>query len=58
MQVKIFHANAAQELEKLINDWLKEHPEIHVEHVTQSEVQHGQQMHIPATVCIWYTEGG
>ena len=55
MKVEIFHKNDVSELQKPINDWLKEHPKIHVEHVTQSQVQHGLIGPKPTTICIWYT---
>ena len=56
MKVKIFHKTRPEELEEPINEWLKDNPDIHIEHVTQSQVQHGQAMSMPVTVCTWYTE--
>lgn len=58
MKVKVIKGDDASALERLINDWLKENAKVHVDHVTQSQVQHGQHMSMPVTVCIWYTEGG
>lgn len=37
IQVRIFEAGDAQELEKLVNLWLKEHSEIEIVRITQSE---------------------
>ena len=58
MQVEIFNDKSGDVivLQKLINNWLGNHPDIQVEHITQSQVQHGQQMSMPITICIWYGE--
>jgi len=56
MKVKVFYDLAPRELEGPINKWLDENADIHIEHITQSQVQHGQAMSMPVTVCIWYTE--
>ena len=56
MKVKVIKGDKSEELERLINEWLKENAKVHVDHVTQSQVQHGQAMSMPITVCIWYTE--
>ena len=39
-----------------IGKTLKVNPDIHVDHITQSQVQHGQAMSMPITIYIWYTE--
>jgi len=56
MNVKVFPLVDPKSLEGFINDWLKENPNIHIEYVTQSQIQHGQAMSMPITVCIWYTK--
>jgi len=56
MKVAIFQGKEPQELQSDINVWLSNNPDIHVDHVTQSQVQHGQSGPMPITVCIWYTE--
>ena len=56
MKVKVFPMAEPRTLESLINEWLEKNPNIHVEHVTQSQVQHGQAMSMPITIYIWYTE--
>jgi len=55
MQVKVIQATEPNKLEELINGWLSDKASIHVDHVTQSQVQHGQSGPMPITVCIWYT---
>lgn len=37
IQVRIFEAGDAQELEALLNAWFKEHAEIEIVRITQSE---------------------
>lgn len=54
MHVEIFHGTDHKELEKEINNWLENSPNIQIEHVTQSQVQHGQVGPMPITICIWY----
>jgi len=56
MKVKIFCEKEPSKLEESINDWLKNKPDIHVNHITQSQVQRGQTISLPVIVCIWYTE--
>jgi hypothetical protein len=56
MKVEIFQEAKANELQTLINDWLGKHPNIRVDHITQSQIQHGEHMSMPITICIWYTE--
>jgi len=57
MQVEIFQEKSGDviQLQQLINNWLGNHSDIHIEHITQSQVQHGQRMSMPLTICIWYT---
>ena len=57
-KVRIFQRDTPGELQEAINTWLTENTEINIEHVTQSQVQHGQRMQMPITVCIWYFERG
>jgi hypothetical protein len=54
MQVEIFQETNHKDLEKAINNWLGNSTNIHIEHITQSQVQHGQSGPMPITVCIWY----
>ncbi|MFC1927594.1 hypothetical protein ACFLW7_03360 [Chloroflexota bacterium] len=56
MKVKIFCEKEPLKLEEAINDWLKTKPNIHVSHITQSQIQRGQTISLPVIVCIWYTE--
>lgn len=58
MKVKVFCEKEPSKLEESINDWLKTKPNIHVAHITQSQVQRGQTISLPVIVCIWYTEEG
>ena len=54
INVRIFQATEAGQLQQTINNWLDSVPDLHIEHVTQSQVQHGQSGPMPITVCIWY----
>ena len=56
MKVKVFWEKEPKNLEESINDWLKTKPDIHVAHITQSQIQRGQGISMPVIVCIWYTE--
>ena len=58
MKVKVFYLKDSNEkaIQDPINGWLGENLNIHIEHITQSQVQHGQHMEMPLTICIWYTE--
>jgi hypothetical protein len=56
MKVKVFWEKEPSKLEESINDWLKTKPDIHVAHITQSQVQRGQTISLPVIVCIWYNE--
>ena len=56
MKVKIFCEKEPLKLEEAINDWLKTKPNIHVSHITQSQIQRGQGVSLPVIVCIWYTD--
>lgn len=57
MKVEIFQQEEdVSVLQKLINNWLMNNPDIHVDHITQSQVQRGQHMSMPLTICIWYTK--
>jgi hypothetical protein len=64
MKVEIFQSEHVSELQKQINNWLGKHPDIHVDRITQSQVQDGQdyglEIYGPLTICItfciWYTE--
>ena len=57
MQVEIFQEPtlSAEELQKVINNWLGNHPNVRINHITQSQVQHGQTGPMPLTICVWYT---
>ena len=54
LQVEVFQETGHKELEKAINNWLGNSPNIRVEHITQSQVQHGQSGPMPITICVWY----
>ncbi|MDH4068652.1 MAG: hypothetical protein OEU97_06985, partial [Dehalococcoidia bacterium] len=56
MKVKIFCEKEPLKLEQSINDWLKTKPNIHVSHITQSQIQRGSTISLPVIVCIWYAE--
>jgi hypothetical protein len=58
MKVKIFCEKEPSKLEESINDWLKTKPDIHITHITQSQVQRGQTISLPVIVCIWFNEQG
>jgi len=55
MKVKFFCENDPRALQEPINKWLTENPDIHITHITQSQVQHGQIGPMAITICIWYT---
>jgi hypothetical protein len=59
MKVQIFKDQEpinSTKLQQDINNWLESHPDIEVKHITQSQIQHGQGVSMPITICIWYRE--
>jgi len=55
-RVKILCEKEPSKLEESINDWLRTKPDIHIAHITQSQVQRGQGVSLPVIVCVWYNE--
>lgn len=49
------HPGALEFLDDLVNDWLKDHPEVHIKHtnITTGEVQ-AKKTEPNIIICIWY----
>jgi len=56
MNIKVFPMVDPKSLETIINDWLIKMGDINIMHISQSQVQHGQAMSMPITVCILYSK--
>jgi len=56
MKIKVFTVTHSNEMEEPINRWLRENPDIEVQHVRQSESMNHESWSM--TLTIFYTETG
>jgi hypothetical protein len=56
MRVKVFTVAHSNQMEELVNCWLRENPEVEIQHVRQSESMNNESWSM--TLTIFYTSPG